>query len=305
MSTVIWRIHDGKPGHANQTRGLVQALAEVLPVETFDLQVSSRWHRWLWWLTRRFPPGKRLPRPNLIVGAGHSTHLAVLAARRRYGGKAVVLMKPTLPPRLFDLCLVPQHDDLAEEGNIVLTHGVLNLITPSLRQDPVRGLLLIGGPSTAHGWDSGAVVEQIATIVYNQPQIVWSLTTSRRTPPDFLELLATIDLPSLTVVPHTITGPEWVPEELGRAAHVWVSEDSVSMVYEALTSGARVGLLEVPHHRAGRVLQGLQKLRELGWLIRFSDWDRHSPLPKPAIRLYEAQRCAALLCERFQLPRAA
>jgi hypothetical protein len=30
MKTVIWRIHDWKPGHANQTQGLVNSLAAMV-----------------------------------------------------------------------------------------------------------------------------------------------------------------------------------------------------------------------------------------------------------------------------------
>ncbi len=305
MSTVIWRIFDDKAGHANQTRGLIKALAAITSVQTCDLRAPSRKRSLRWWLTGQFPLGKNLPRPNLILGAGHSTHFAMLAARHRYGGKAVVLMNPTLPRWLFDLCIVPQHDGLVEAGNVVLTHGVLNVVAPSLEQEAERGLILIGGPSAACGWNSRAMVEKIATVVSHQPEIAWKLSTARRTPPDFLKLLVTHSLPNLTVFPHDRTCSGWVPTELAHSAHVWVSEDSVSMVYEALTSGARVGLLEVPHKHRGRVAQGVEHLSEMSWITRFADWDRSRPVTAPAMSLHEAKRCAALLCERFQLPQAA
>ncbi|TWU28173.1 mitochondrial fission ELM1 family protein [Bythopirellula polymerisocia] len=305
MNTVIWRMHDGKPGHANQTRGLVNALSDILPVQCHDLLAPARTQSLKWWFAKQFPPGKTLPRPQLILGAGHSTHLAMLAARRCYGGKAIVLMKPSLPPRLFDLCIVPEHDGLAAAPHVVLSRGVLNLVSPSFMKEAGRGLLLVGGPSAAHGWNSLAIVEQITTIVTDQPKFTWKLTTSRRTPPDFLGLLRTHQLANLTIVPHEETDPDWVPSELSRSSQVWVSEDSVSMVYEALTSGASVGLLEVPQKQVGRVARGVQELRAQGWVTRFSDWDRSRSLPAPAHPLHEANRCAALICERFQLADAA
>ena len=305
MKTVIWRIHDAKPGHANQTRGLVRALAALTDVETIDIPAPSKWLSWQWWVTGTFPLGCDLPKPDLIVGAGHATHVAVLAARSAHGGKAIVLMKPSLPLRLFDLCIIPEHDAVTAAGNLLSTRGVLNVIEPSNSQEVTRGLMLIGGPSSTYGWDSAAMIDQIIAAAVGQPSIDWTLTTSRRTPADFLEHLSASKPPNLTIVPCEQTGPGWVPQELARSAQVWVSEDSVSMVYEALTSGAAVGLLSVPSERSGRVARGVHALVRDGWVTRFADWQSTEPLAKPPGKLHEAARCAALICERYLLSRAA
>ncbi len=305
MQTVIWRIRDGKPGHENQTLGLVNALRDLTPIETFDLPAPRRSQCLQWWFAKKFPPGNLLPPPQLILGAGHSTHLTVLAARRRFGGKAVVLMKPSLPYWLFDLSIVPRHDGPAEAANVVLTRGVLNLVAPSQKQEPGQGLILIGGPSSAYGWSNPSILEQIDAVVSSQLMVKWNLTTSRRTPTEFLKLLKAQQRPNLTVVPQKETGPNWVPNQLASASQVWVSEDSVSMVYEALTSGARVGLLEVPRIRSGRVARGVQELKDMGWITRFADWNRGGPLPSPKHQLHESARCAGLIVERFRLPQAA
>jgi mitochondrial fission protein ELM1 len=304
MKTVIWRIHDHKPGHANQTRGLVRALSSLVDVECHNIPVASRWQTWAWWLGRRFPPGNNLPRPNLIVGAGHETHMAVLAARRAHGGKSIVLMKPSLPLRLFDLCIVPQHDS-ASGANVIGTRGVLNVIEPSMAKQPGQGLLLIGGPAANSGWDNEAMIEQVLAVAKGQSSSKWTLTTSRRTPQEFVPLLSEACPANLTIVPCEQTGPAWVPQELARAAQVWVSEDSVSMVYEALTSGAAVGLLSVPSKRSGRVARGMNQLQQGGWVTSFRDWDRATPLPSPPARLHEARRCAELICERYCSKQAA
>ena len=61
------------------------------------------------------------------------------------------------------------------------------------------------------------------------------------------------------------------------------------MVYEALTSGAAVGLLAVQGQKAGRVARGMHELQQAGWVTRFCDWDRRSPLPSPPGQLHEAR----------------
>ena len=72
-----------------------------------------------------------LPTPDLLLGAGHHTHLSLLAARRIRGGKVVVLMRPSLPPGLFDLCLIPEHDAPPARPNVLATRGALNRIQPA------------------------------------------------------------------------------------------------------------------------------------------------------------------------------
>ncbi len=297
--TTLWQIHDNKPGHQNQLRGLADALAERLPLEVHALRAPSRRSCLVGLWSKKFPLGNDLPAPDLIFGAGHATHLAVLAARRAFGGQAIVLMKPSLPPALFDLCLVPEHDQVAASEKIITTRGVLNIVRPTQQHDPQRGLILIGGPSAAHDWSDERMVQQIATIGSSTPSVRWTLTNSRRTPPSFLTHLAEKKIANLQVTPHQETDSAWVPKQLAQAAQVWVSEDSVSMVYESLTSGAAVGVLEVPSKRRGRVSAGVDTLLQNGWATRFADWLPGNRLATPPDQLDEARRCAEIVCQRF------
>jgi len=297
--TILWQIHDDRPGHHNQLRGLTNVLAELLPLEVHTLRTPSRRSCLgaLW--SKQFPAGEGLPLPDLILGAGHSTHLAVLAARRAFGGRAIVLMKPSLPPALFDLCLIPEHDQVAASDKVVTTRGVLNVIQPAQSQDQQSGLLLIGGPSAAHDWSDEQMLEQIVAVTSSNLSIHWQLTTSRRTPQSFLPRLTAYKIANLIVTPHQETTAQWVPQQLEQAAQVWVSEDSVSMVYEALTSGAAVGLLQVPSKRYGRVAAGMETLIQAGWATLYGDWQLGSRLTLPPAQLNEARRCAEIVCQRL------
>jgi mitochondrial fission protein ELM1 len=102
-----------------------------------------------------------------------------------------------------------------------------------------------------------------------------------------------------TVIPVTETGPDWLPAQLARAGQVWVTADSVSMVYEALTSGATVGVLEVPRKQPSRISRGLEQLATEGWVTFFSDWSRHRPLSRPPETFNEAERCARWIIDRW------
>ena len=296
---VLWCITDDRAGHINQIHGLSTALAARLTINTHTLRPPSLAGSLLHWLSRRFPAGAGLPDPSLIICAGHTTLLAALAARRARGGRVIVLMKPSLPLNWFDLCIIPEHDGTGPRSNVVLTRGVLNAITPADHLSEDHGLILIGGPSKGYLWSDQNVVDQVQEIMQRTSARHWTLTTSRRTPESFLPKIEAVQSERLTVVPGGQTTPDWVPERLATASQVWVTEDSVSMVYEALTAGAAVGLLELPRRTAGRVAAGWARLIEEGWITPFPQWRAEGVLQPPPHQLHEAARCAELICQRF------
>lgn len=298
----LWRLTDGKPGHEKQTLGLARALERLAPAERYDIPASSLRHPLLAWLTCRFPPGDDLPIPDLILAAGHATHLAALAARRARGGRVVVLMRPSLPLACFDLCVLPDHDQPPESPRVFTTAGAINTAYTAADKAADQGLLLIGGVSAHFLWDGAAVARQVCAIVRAQDHIHWTLTTSRRTSADFLTLLQPCNAAHLDIVPHAQTSPGWLEQRLAVAGQVWITPDSVSMVYEALTAGARVGLFELaPGARESRVARGIRGLLRRGWVTRFSDWQLSGSLP-PAQPLDEATRCARHLLDRWFMP---
>lgn len=296
---ILWRFNDGKAGHDNQSRGLAEALGRLRPVEVVTLNPFPMVTALTGLVSGYLPDLNQQPAPDVLLGAGHRTHLSLLAARRARGGKAVVLMCPSLPLRLFDLCLIPEHDAPPPRSNVLATRGALNRILPSMTLESDRGLLLIGGPSAHFSWNDAAICQQIAVIRAADPVVNWTLTTSRRTPPSFLETLSSHSCPGLTIVPVAQTGPEWLPAQLARAGQIWVTADSVSMIYEALTAGAKVGVLTVPQLRPSRISRGLDRLISQGWLTAFADWQYRRQLQRPTGIFNEAERCAQWICERW------
>lgn len=295
-SLVLWRFMDGKPGHEKQTLGLCSALERLTPTQTIEIPVQGGGNNLVHWVTGRFPLGHDLPVPDLLIGAGHATHLPLLAARRAYGGKIVVLMRPSLPLGLFDLCLIPEHDAPPQRPNIVPTLGALNNLTPSGNHAPNQGLILVGGPSSHFQWDSSAIARQIRALAQTHGELKWRLTTSRRTPADFL---GTLDGNALDVHPVETTPPGWLEDQLSQAGEVWVTPDSVSMVYEALTAGCRVGLLDLPAKPGSRVASGVMSLSAKGYVSMYPQPIVKRGLGTAVPPLLEAQRCAELILKKW------
>lgn len=293
-------LSDGKPGHENQSYGLAEAIGRLRPVTTSKIHLAglrgpfSR-------LKKAFKETEHLPKPQLLIGAGHAVHPALLALSRARDIPCVLLMKPTLPAGLFDLCLVPEHDLEGREpqDHVIPTIGALNRVLPPDGRPRHGGLILLGGPSSSHGWDAAAVEKAICAIVAAGKDRPWRVTDSRRSPAGTLDSL-TKACPALAVYPHGDTGRDWLPQMLAEAAEVWVTEDSISMIYEALSSGARVGLLPVPAtKKAGRVARGVERLVKEGFVTRFADWSPETGLAEPPQVLRESDRCAAIVLKRL------
>lgn len=191
--------------------------------------------------------------------------------------------------RWFGWCVAPEHDFKGPPGSrrVITSKGALNRVVPGSGEKSGK-IFLIGGPSKTHGYDEQRLIGQIRKVAESGGD--WQVADSRRTPDTFLRVLAT-ELPHLKTVPHQKTGAGWLAGKLSIAEEVWVTEDSVSMIYEALTGGSKVGILEMPRLRPDtRVIRGLEQMRAEGYFIGSGDG--------PKKTLAEADRCAALILDR-------
>ena len=292
----VWRFHDGKAGHARQSAGLLGALARRRTLAILDLDARDAGVRWWHPPLRRLPePLRRQPAPALVVGAGHACEWPVFAARRAWRVPGVYLMKPTLPPACFDLCLVPAHDGVAAGPHVALTQGVLNDVQagPAVRDGPVA--ILVGGPSAHHDWDEAALLRQIASIVFGSADRRFAITDSRRTPPSTATKLLDFVQPGVTVHTHRQTSTDWLRDTLAQAPAAWVTADSVSMLFEALTAGCAVGVIDVPARRDDRISRIAPALIADGLVGSLDAWLANPRLPRLPRPLAEAERCAELI----------
>ena len=300
----IWLITDGRPGHRNQLLGLCQRLEALAEVESHWLDLSRQGFRYRGGAALRAQFASEGD-PDWIIGAGRRSHWPLLWCKWRSGGKAAVIMKPSLPLALFDAAIIPRHDGVAGSERVLLSQGVINHIQPRRSgRDPRRGLILLGGINRHFAWDNALIASQVKAIVRAQPGVDWFLSDSPRSPDSLLPMLADLSQPNLQIVPHRQGGADWLPGQLAAAAQVWVSCDSVSMVYEAITSGAAVGLLEMPPLRDSRVCRNVEQLRAGDLLSSFSGADLASPLSAPETPLWEADRAARWLLARSGLAAA-
>ena len=295
---ILWQICDGKRGHLGQSTGLIEALRRRAPLALYQVTAASPGQSLASCLTGKTPWAGALPAPRVAVGAGHATHAALLAVGRVYRARTVVLMRPSLPLGWFDYCLVPAHDEPPARDNVIVTTGAVNAMQATRDHSPEHGLILVGGPSRHYQVDTPALLARLRQLLARASPRYWTLSNSPRTPAQLRRELAGLQSARVEVVSWNNCGPGWLAGALARAGDVWVTEDSVSMIYEALSCGCRVGLLPLPRNAATRLHRATDRLLEDGFVCAYNDRDTGAALHAPPRVLAEADRCAALLLEQ-------
>jgi mitochondrial fission protein ELM1 len=291
-------ISEGRPGHENQSVGLAQAISRRTGAAIEIIQIPATWNLFV---RCRAALTVRSGLPQLLIGTGHKVHLPLWFATRKFGARSVVIMEPTWSKRLFDLCILPQHDVAAANLNprIITTLGALNRVSEAVPVKQAKGVVLVGGPSKSHGWDAATTAKAIATVIASRPDLNWTISDSRRTPAGFLDQLHAKVL-GAEIISHQQTRADWVPTQLLAAAEAWATADSVSMIFEAVTAGARTGVLPVPATKPDAdPVRAIHKLVRAGYATAYDQWaknGRRLPAPKP---LHETGRCADLVLEKL------
>lgn len=288
---VIWRYVDGTPGHEKQTAGLVQGLQAHADCLVVDVDVREH-------ALARISEARRgeCAKPNLVIGAGHSTHASLLAARVALNAKAVVLMKPSLPTFLFDLVLVPEHDRVLIRGNVERTAGALCPFVDA-EKEPRAALLMLGGPSRHVLWQDDDVVALARSVLQANPDREWTVGDSRRTPAGVLG--AVCEQGNATPEHWRDTPDDWLVERLGASPEVWVTADSVSMLYEALAAKAQVGVVDVPFSGgANKIERSLAGLVSRG-AVTLASVNTLLPDEPPGAPIRENLRCGDEIVRRW------
>ncbi len=301
---------DGTPGHEKQTLGIVEQLKKKTDFETCKCQLekpsltaqTSIWLSYLIGLPQKI--NTTLADVDVAIGTGTHTHLPMLLAKKLYNFKVVTCMTPAnLLLNKFDLVFAPVHDNVASRKNIVTTIGPPNTnVNKGLHQEN-RVLILIGGVDPkSHVWNSQEIIESLEILISRDPQKQFVISSSPRTPDETEDKLSELQQKFRNVQFYRFreTAGGWVEQEYSKCKCVWVTGDSISMVYEALSSGCKVGIIPVlwksknsKFSRSVKFLQEKQLTVGLeSYLKGEIHWNNNDSLN-------EAERCAEEILRRW------
>ena len=241
----IWRLLDGKAGHEKQSLALVKNLKNQANCRIFNINIQDLENPFLAIILKKYNLNKGLIRPDIAIGAGHKTHFHLLAIKRYFGAKVVVIMKPSLPLKLFDLCVIPKHDEVKSGTNVFITNTPLVNFNLNMKKKENIALFLIGGPSRHFHWDSKIILEQIENISKKFKFKKLLLTTSRRTPTEFIDEFKRLKIKNIQLYEHTKIINNWLDKNIIKVKNIWVTNDSYSMLMESIASGAYTDILEL------------------------------------------------------------
>ncbi|MFH3940678.1 mitochondrial fission ELM1 family protein [Acinetobacter nosocomialis] len=258
-------VSDGKAGHRSQALGLFQAMQRQQANATFE-EVSINDLPIISLIKALFSSKNSLLQqaPDFIFGVGSHTHFRVwLLGKIFKKAKTVILMKPNLPIVWFDYAVIPEHDGILSNERVIVTRGALNPIRNENRHQAGRILIALGGSSKRHQWNHEKVLLSVQKIVECNSNSEIILTTSRRTPVGFIDILKQQSFAKCLQIFQVEQTPQgWIFEEMQKAEAVWVTEDSVSMIYEALTAGCRVGVIAMDRLKQDRITNSVDILLE-------------------------------------------
>ena len=242
-----------------------------------------------------------LPNPDILLGAGHATHLPIVASKAIFGGKSIVLMKPSLPIALFDSVIVPQHDRCVPAINLIISSGVLGPIQAKPKK-PNTGMILLGGISRHFEWKNKLVIEQIDRIIESSPSISWTICDSRRTPDSTQEALTKER--NYEYKHWEQTDSKFLNEALAKTEFVWVTSDSASMLYEALSSGASVGVILLERNKRSnrnKILRIINMLKNERRITLSTDTSLLKTPNNNAVPFNENRRIAQIITAKLKI----
>lgn len=200
------------------------------------------------------------------------------------GFKRIQVLKPPLESKAFDWVIVPQHD--AYEGpQVIQSLGSLTALTQEALQEGKRSLdpqlkklpsvlvaVLMGGTTKRAplSLEMLKILLKHLKNLMNTQDVGVLMTTSRRTPPAFVQYIQK-DLEGMPALVWTgkESGPNPYKGFLGAAHYILVTEDSVSMTSEACYTGKPVYTIALPG-QSSKIKRFHKSLRDQGYTRVFT-----------------------------------
>ena len=281
-------LRDDRPGHFNQSEGIVAALKRRMNVEIEYLDiikkplVPARVFRWL--ITR-----SRLPISLIVLLSGlTSAQIQHLLTKKidlivSTGGKTlahnVLLTRSSGASNIYSGSLrgvssqyfsavLHINPELEKKPKYIVglkPSTVQPTLRPQRSRHNRRYCLLVGGPTRyqpSHTEDWQVLLQSIA----NSSQ-GWTIVTSRRTPGDVIELLTetVLNNENLTLKNFLDTGSGVAASVIEESDGVVVTEDSTSMVSEGIAAGLPVVSLTVEGGKVSSDASYIDLMRSRNW----------------------------------------
>ena len=262
--TKCWVITEGLKGTENQCLALAEAVGLTPDIKIVKLK--QPWKSVTPWIDhfskKAFAAGSsefKAPWPDLIIASGRKAIAPSLWIKRENEGrtKLVIVQSPVVKNDAFDLVVAPRHDNY-KHGNVLAITGALSLINAAKlasaktqwqstfeKMPSPRVAVLVGGNSRTHTITRDIVKKltmQLEQLLAKGHSVM--VTASRRTPIEMQKKMSkTLSHPNLYFWDGSGDNP--YQGMLAWADILLVTEDSVSMLSEAVSTGKPVYIIKM------------------------------------------------------------
>jgi mitochondrial fission protein ELM1 len=260
---------DTRPGHYHLAEGVIAAIARLRPVEVTRIEVKRKWIVPTRWLRRRinaesfYPPrmlrmayriqADELPKADLVVSAGGETQMPNICVTRLFDVPNIFCgaLLRGLGAENFSLVISSYDRDATSPRHMVVLKP--SAIDPDALGRPASiprygpgnhphlAGLLIGGNAGPIRYRAGEWERLLdfAKLLSQAWGTRWLISTSRRTPGHVADKVAELARDQSVVerfIDYRTAGPGTLPEIFGEAEMIVCTEDSSTMVSEAVSA---------------------------------------------------------------------
>jgi len=260
---------DTRPGHYHLAQGVIAAISRLRPVDVTRIEVKRKWIVPTRWLRARitaksfYPPrmlrmayridAEELPDADLVVSAGGETHMPNICVTQLLKVPNIFCgsLLRGLGPENFSL-IISSYDRDAESDRHLVTLKPSPVDPDALgrpstvprygpEKHPAIAGLLIGGKAGGFKYSQKEWERLLAFAVEVSKAwgTRWLISTSRRTPDfvaDRIAELAKDDSVVEKFIDFRTAGPGTLPEIFAKAEVIVCTEDSSSMISEAVSA---------------------------------------------------------------------
>ena len=251
------------------------------------------------WYIQRLYKDKNI---DIIIGAGHGTYTRILDLKealslklipaskiatkdfmsshyekdKNNNIKAIAVLTPSFRLKEFDLICAPNHDShrlkAIDNNNKIFYEGSLAKVYDQLPKEDI-GFIGLGGKSKHFRFDVLNIFKQIQYVTSLFPSKSWHIFNSRRTPKELNKLIIDyIETNKITNVSFENYNDRNIcsyDEIISQSSIKVVTQDSVNMVYESLSSKGETILFNMDYMKMNKIVKlvhNLLKNKKVGYI---------------------------------------
>jgi mitochondrial fission protein ELM1 len=281
---ILW-ISDGKRGHEKQVEILLNEISKTeninIKKEIFLLSKLSQLIELLIYSTsllfgnlflnkKKFLTFKK-NKIDVVIGAGSSIYIRMLLiksylSKNETSIKAISILTPNLYKNHFDIICAPMHDikKVSKTNKVIYFEGSMARVSTSEVDDSI-GFIGIGGINKHYVFDQDAIMLQIEFLLGLYPQKKWFVFTTRRTPNEMSKKVKSLALKNNNL----IISDDNYDEIIEKASVKVVTQDSVNMVYESLSTKGQTFLFNMKYIKINKIVNQINLLlsnKQVGYI---------------------------------------